>query len=131
MKKYFSVLNRICVHIRTYTSQNILRNTACFTIDHNTTALIVQLKARVWLKTCFSCDKFGYRSRTMFLDQNEVSLFQKSPWNALCKKWNFVKNTPFFKTKFSGDFINQTPQHRHFCTFKSLLMLPKSLGCAI
>ena len=32
-----------------YTAQNIKRNTACFAIDHNTTALIVRLIARVGL----------------------------------------------------------------------------------
>ena len=31
----------------------------------------------------------------MFLDQNEVSLFQKSPWNALCKNGILLK-IPFF-----------------------------------
>ena len=36
-------------------------------------------------KTCLFCDKFGYRSRIMFLDKNEVIPFQKCPWNALCK----------------------------------------------
>ena len=47
------------------------------------------------------------------------------------EKWNFVKNTPFFKTKFQDDFFNQTPQHCPFCTLKGLLMLQKSLGYAI
>ena len=39
----------------------------------------------------------------MFLDKNEVSPFQKSPWNALCKNGLFVKNTHFFKTKFKDN----------------------------
>ena len=47
-----------------------------------------------------SCDKFGYRLRTMFLDQNEVSLFQKPPWNALCKNGILLKIPPFSKPNF-------------------------------
>ena len=41
----------------------------------------------------------------MILDENEVIPFQKSPWNVLCKKLNFVKDTPFFKTKFKDNFF--------------------------
>ena len=43
----------------------------------------------------------------------------------------FVKNTPFFKTKFEDNFCNQTSHHHHFCTFNRPLMLQKSLGYAI
>ena len=32
-------------------------------------------------KTCLPCDKFGYRSSMMFLDENEVIPFQKYPLN--------------------------------------------------
>ena len=70
----------------------------------DTNALIVCLIARVGLirqkHTCLSCDKFGYRSRTMFLDQNEVSLFQKSPWNALSGLENTTR--PLVFTSGSG-----------------------------
>ena len=74
-------------------------------------------------KTCLTCDKFGYRSRMIFLDKNEVIPFQKCPWNAKYKKIEFVKNIPFFKTKYKDFFFNQTPQHNHFCALNSLLML--------
>ena len=67
----------------------------------------------------------------MFLDKNEVSLFQKSPWNALCKNGILLKIPLFSKPNFKKIFFNQTPQHRHFCTFNSLLMLQKSLGYPI
>ena len=67
----------------------------------------------------------------MFLDKNEVSLFQKSPWNVLCKNAILLKIPLFLKPNFKTIFFNQTPQHRHFCTFNSLLMLQKSLGYAI
>ena len=63
----------------------------------------------------------------MLLDENEVINFQISPWNALFKKWNFVKNIPFFETKFEDDVFNQTSQHHIFCTFNSPLMLQKSV----
>ena len=66
----------------------------------------------------------------MILGENEIIPFQKSSWNALCKN-GFVKDTPFFKTKFKDDFFNQTPQHHHFGTFNSPLMILKSLGYAI
>ena len=71
-------------------------------------------------KTCLSCDWFGNWSRVMFLDENEVIPFQKSPWNTW--KYNFAKNTLFFRSKFKDDLFNQTTQHHHFCTFNGLLM---------
>ena len=56
-------------------------------------------------KTCLSCDKFGYLSRMMLVDKNEVVPFQISPWNALCKKGILFKiplfSKPNFKTNFS------------------------------
>ena len=55
-------------------------------------------------KTCLSYDKFGYRVRMMFFDENEVIPFQKCPWNALCKNGILFKNTPLFKTKFKDIF---------------------------
>ena len=88
----------------------------------------------------------------MILDENEVIPFQKSPWNALCKNgicilgqvWYlivsipdlctliyFVKDTPFFKSKFKDDLFIQTPQHHNLCTFNSPFMFQKSLGYAI
>ena len=67
----------------------------------------------------------------MFLDQNEVSLFQKSTWNALCKN-GILLNIPLFsKPNFKAIFFNKTTQDRHFCTFKNLIKLQKSLGYAI
>ena len=45
----------------------------------------------------------------MFLDQNEVSLFQKSPWNALCKNGILLKMPLFSKPNFKAIFqINTT-----------------------
>ena len=58
----------------------------------------------------------------MMILEDEVTPFHISPWNALCKNGILLKNIPFF---------DQTPQHRHFCTSKSLLMFQKSLGYAI
>ena len=83
-------------------------------------------------KTCLSYDWFGYLSRIMVVDKNEIIPFQKSPWNALCKngislKYQFFYSKPNFKTNF---FNQALPQH-HFCTVNSLLMLQKSLGYAI
>ena len=72
------------------------------------------------VKTCLSCDWFGNRSRVVFLDKNEVSPFQKSPWNALCENRILLKNTPFFRTNFKDKFFHQTSQHHHFCTLNSL-----------
>ena len=47
-------------------------------------------------------------------------------------KWIYVKkNTPFFKAKFLDEFFNQAPQHHHFCTANSILMLKKPLGYVI
>ena len=63
----------------------------------------------------------------MFLDENEVIPFQKSPWNALCKSGILLKKN-FFKPKFEDDFVNQTSNHPHFCTLNSPLMLQKSYG---
>ena len=67
----------------------------------------------------------------MFLDQNEISLFQDSPWNALCKNGILLKIPLFSKANFKAISFNQTPQHCHFCTFRSLLMSQKSLGYGI
>ena len=65
-------------------------------------------------KTCLSCDKFGYRSRMMFLDKNEVIPFQKCPWNALCNIGILLKIPLFSKPNlnvaqlevfFSSDYL--------------------------
>ena len=43
-------------------------------INHNTNALIERLINKA--NTCLSCDKFGYISRMMLVDKNEVIHFQ-------------------------------------------------------
>ena len=85
-----------------------LWNTACFAIDHNTKCTHSPTRSKSWIneaKTCLSFDKFGYRSRMMFLDKNEVIPFQKCPWNALCKNGMLLKmplfSKPNLKTFFS------------------------------
>ena len=46
----------------------------------------------------------------MFLDQNEIKIFQESPCNALCKNGILLKIPPL-QNNFLGDFFDQTPQH--------------------
>ena len=96
--------------------------------NHNPT----QIKSLIYKEnTCLSFDKFSSWWKMMILDKNEVIPFQKFPWKALCKKWIFVKDTPFFKTKFKDEFLNQTQQHHQLWTFHSHFMFQKSLGYAI
>ena len=67
----------------------------------------------------------------MFLDENGVILFQKSPWNAVCKNGILLKIPLFSKNTLRRFLFNQTAQHHRFCTFNSTLMLQKSLGALL
>ena len=67
----------------------IAENMICFTVY--LFKIMIRTHSKSWIneaKRFLSCDKFGYRSRMMFLDKNEVTPFQKCPWNALCKNGN-------------------------------------------
>ena len=64
----------------------------------------------------------------MFLGENEVIPFQKSPWDALCKNGILFKYL-FFKLNLKTIVSNIIVPL--FCTNYSPLMLQKSLGYAI
>ena len=58
--------------------------------------------------TCFSCDQFGYPSRIMLVNKNEIIPFQKSPWIALCKNGILLKIPLFSKPNFKRIFQSST-----------------------
>ena len=101
----------------------IAENMICFTVY--LFKIMIRTHSKSWIneaKRFLSCDKFGYRSRMMFLDKNEVTPFQKCPWNALCKNGILLK-IHLFQNQIQRQFFNQTPQQNHFCALNSILML--------
>ena len=59
-------------------------------------------------KASVSFDKFGYRSRMMFVNKNELIPFQKSPRNTLCNNEILLKIHLFSKPNFKRMFQSST-----------------------